>query len=88
MAQVRYDPEFAWAPAWTNGSPRPFILVHHIKTTRREACEAMGASWKHPWETDMEGWRRAYRKGARCIRVSVHAWGQVPGPAKENEGHG
>lgn len=91
MRVVRYEPEFAWAPAWSNGSPRPFLLVHHVKNTRREACEAMGSSWKRDGETNMDGWRRAYRQGARCIRVSVNPWGFDPSrPAmpKEEDTHG
>lgn len=79
---VKYEPEFAWAVAWSNGSPRPFMMVFHVGARRRQAIESFLAGWQRDKaEPPMKAWRRAYREGARCIRVSVHAWGH---PRQEN----
>lgn len=74
---VQYEPEFAWAVAWENGNPRPFIMVHHVGARRKQAIERFIADWQYDKsEPVMKSWRRAYREGARCIRISIHAWGQ------------
>lgn len=71
-----YEPEFAWSVAWSNGHPRPFILVNYARGTRKEAILAFMKAWALPDEQNpMRAWRRAYRDGARCIRVSVAPWG-------------
>jgi hypothetical protein len=81
---TQYETEFAWAPAWSNGSPRPFILPYLTRNTRREACIAFGETWRRKGETPMQGWRRAYRRGARCIRVRIEpAFGTRPHGAKD-----
>lgn len=68
---IEYDPEYGWACAWTDGRPRPFIIIQTTRSTRSESCECIGTSWKRDGETNMQGWRRAYRQGCRCIRVQV-----------------
>lgn len=68
----RYEPEFAWACAWSNGSPRPFLLVNHIAMTRRDAIARFAEAWAtNDREPPMKVWRRVYRQGARCIRVRI-----------------
>lgn len=82
-ARVQYEPEFAWTCAWSTGSPRPFLLVGSTAPTRRAAIERFISSWE-PNSDDpvMKAWRRAYREGARCIRVSISPWGY---PARSGE---
>ena len=78
MTRERYQSEFAWSCAWSNGLPHPFIIVHTVGSTRRSAIERFVASWAiNSTETVMASWRRAYREGARCIRVEVRAWGSL-----------
>lgn len=70
----RYAPEYAWAVAWSNGKPYPFIMVQHVAARRKEAIERFIANWQYD-ETEpvMKSWRRAYREGARCVRVRIEA---------------
>lgn len=63
--------DYGWAAMWPNGKPKPFILVHTTRSTRRAVCEAVGAMWASEGLTPMQGWRRAYRAGCRVIRVAV-----------------
>jgi hypothetical protein len=68
----RYEPEYAWAVAWSNGNPRPFIMVQHVAARRNDAIARFIANWQYDKsEPVMKSWRRAYREGARCIRVKI-----------------
>lgn len=81
-----YEPEFAWACAWSNGSPRPFIIVHTVGSTRKSAIERFIAGWAlNSAEPVMANWRRAYRDGARCIRVGICAWGALDATPTEGQ---
>lgn len=74
-----YEAEFAWACAWTNGNPRPFIMVGTVAETRKAAIEKFVARWAvNRTEPVMASWRRAYREGARCLRVKVSPSGDRP----------
>lgn len=70
--------DYGWAAYWSNGKPRPFILVHTASSTRKEVCIKVGAVWKHAGESDMQGWRRAYREGCRTTRIVVRPFGDKP----------
>ncbi|TAV89272.1 hypothetical protein [Rhizobium leguminosarum] len=70
--------DHGWAAYWSNGKPRLFILVHTASSTRKEVCIKVGAVWKHAGETDMQGWRRAYREGCRTTRIVVRPFGGTP----------
>lgn len=65
------EPGYAWACVWSNGKPRPFIMAHTTESTRSASQEHLGKVWIKEGETIQEGWKRAYRKGVRCIRVKV-----------------
>jgi hypothetical protein len=69
--------DYGWAAYWSDGYPSPFILVHTVSTTRREACEKVGEVWALHGQTPMQGWKRAYRNGCRCIRVVVRPFGSA-----------
>lgn len=66
-----YEPETAWACACSDGNPVPFIMAHTVRFTRAESQDYIGSVWRRQGETNRQGWRRAYRNGCRCIRVSV-----------------
>jgi hypothetical protein len=66
-----YRAEYAWAAAWSNGKPYPFIIVGTVGGTRDVPMEHMGAVWRRDGETIRQGWKRAYRQGCRLIRVRV-----------------
>lgn len=68
---IRYRDEFAWACACTDGSPHPFIHENSVRTNRRDAQACLGEAWRHEGETVEQGWKRAYRRGWRCIRVLI-----------------
>lgn len=87
---VQYEPGFAWAIAWSDGSSHPFIMVQHVAARRHDAIKRFIDVWRYnDDEPVMKSWRRAYREGARCIRVSVHAWGQPhPKPTEATDGQG
>ena len=67
--------DYGWAAYWTNSRPHSFILVHTVSNTRRAVCEKVGEVWALPGQTPMQGWKRAYRNGCRCIRVVVRQFG-------------
>ena len=71
MANLIYRDEFAWAAAWSNGSPRPFIIPSSIRDTKSAVVEHMGQLWARQDETERQGWKRAYRKGCRIVRVRI-----------------
>lgn len=74
-----YQDEFAWACACTQGSPYPFIHENSVRRTRCESQCTLGAVWAREGETFMQGWKRAYRRGWRCIRVKISpAFGANP----------
>jgi len=80
MVNPTYGDEFAWAAAWSNGSPRPFIIASTTRDTRSAVVEAIGESWRRGGETPQQGWKRAYRQGCRIIRVRlVHAFALAEG---------
>ncbi len=86
--RVRFGTEYGWACAWLNGRPRPFIMAHTTSRTRTDAQTIIGRAWKRPGEDWRAGWKRAYREGCRCIRVSVspsHGYGALPSPASAEE---
>lgn len=63
--------EVAWAAFATHGSPRPFIHVHSVGPYREGVQRYVGKVHAREGETWRQGWRRAYRKGWRAIRVLV-----------------
>jgi len=63
--------DHGWAAFWLYGVPRPFLLVHSTRTTRKASCESVGEMWALPGQTPMQGWRRAYRQGCRVGRVTL-----------------
>jgi hypothetical protein len=66
-------PEVAWACFCTNGSPYPFIHNNTVRSMREDSQKYLGEAWAHSGETWQQGWRRAYRRGWRCIKVTVSA---------------
>jgi len=70
---MSYRPEFAWAMAWSDASDaaRPFIVVSTVALTRKDVIANVGQQFARNGEPPREGWRRAYRQGARAIRVAV-----------------
>lgn len=64
-------PEFAWAAIALQGIPRPFLLNSSVRATRAEVQEFIGSVWSYEGETIQQGWRRAYRRGWRAVRVVV-----------------
>lgn len=66
-------PEPAWACFCPFGGPRPFIHENSVRTKRADAQEYLGTAWALDGETWQQGWRRAYCKGWRCIKVTVSA---------------
>jgi hypothetical protein len=68
---TEYRDEFTWAAAWSNGSPRPFILTSTVNSLRSKIVEDIGSIFKRDGETARQGWKRAYRMGCRIIRVRV-----------------
>ncbi len=68
---IKYQPEKAWACVWPNGSPKPFIIVHSTWPSRLWSQSVVGQEWAHIGETERQGWKRAYRAGCRCVRVTV-----------------
>lgn len=68
---MSYQPEFAWAMAWSNAEPRPFIAMATVAFSRKEIVENVGRQFARNGETPQQGWQRAYRRGARIIRVMV-----------------
>ena len=71
MANPIYRDEFAWAAAWSNWSPRPFIIASSIRDTRSSVVEDIGAHWMRDGQTPQQGWKRAYREGCRIVRVRI-----------------
>ncbi len=63
--------EFGWAAFYANGNLRPFISIHSVRARRADVYEYIGKGWTFSGETPRQGWRRAYRNGWRCVRVSV-----------------
>lgn len=68
---IQVQPEPAWAALCTDGHPRPFINPYNIKAYRFDVMKEMGEALAHPGEDWRTGWRRAYRKGWRAVRVKV-----------------
>lgn len=73
------EPEFAWACVATHGNPRPFIHSNAVRATRVDAQAYIGQAWAREDETERQGWKRAYRRGWRCVRVVVRVWGDHDG---------
>ncbi len=69
--EIRSEP--AWACFATDGRPYPFIHSNSVSDTREDAQMYMGGTWVHDDETWQQGWRRAYRHGWRCVKVTVSA---------------
>lgn len=66
-------PEAAWACFCPFGRPYPFIHENSVRSTRADAQEYLGTTRAQDDETWRQGWRRAYRSGWRCIKVTVSA---------------
>ena len=77
MGEVQYPVEFAWACAWSNGSPQPFILCFTTRGQRKDAIAAFIDLWDHGSGDVMRSWRRAYRKGATLVVASMQYSGIV-----------
>jgi len=71
MGDPIYRDELAWAAAWSNGSPHPFIITNSVRYTRSAVIEYLGAHWARQDETEGQGWKRAYRQGCRIVRVRI-----------------
>lgn len=68
------QPEKAWAAFCTTGSPRPFIYTDLVRDRQDPIRMHLGKAHSKPSDWDYrQGWRRAYRKGWRIIRVEVVA---------------
>lgn len=66
------QPEKAWAAFCTTGTPRPFIYADLVRDRQDPIRQYLGNAHAKPSDLDyMQGWRRAYRKGWRIIRVEV-----------------
>ena len=73
--------EYGWAAFCTNGIRKPFIHVNSVRYTRKEVLRYMGKSWARDGERPWQGWKRAYRNGWRCVRVSIDlAFARPPAP--------
>lgn len=73
-----YPDAFAWAAVAPHGHPTPYICTGAVRRSRSEAAHEIGAVWA---DDPRVGWKRAYRRGYRVIRVRVSA-------AFDHKGHG
>lgn len=65
-------PVFAWGALALHGNPYPFILTGSVKPTREDTQRYMADAWALPAHTIwQQGWKRAYRKGWRAVRVKI-----------------
>lgn len=60
----------AWACVSPDWSGR-WIHDGTVRERRKESQETIGSAWARQGETKMQGWKRAYRSGWRCVRVSL-----------------
>ena len=67
------ESELAWACVATQYSDKPWLNEYSVRARRADSQERLGNAWRKEGETIQQGWRRAYRKGWRCIRVKVSA---------------
>lgn len=67
MSTIR--PDEGWAIVHTDGKPWPFVIGSTFRTTRSLAITEFGEIWAGEGETPRQGWRRAQKAGARCVRV-------------------
>lgn len=58
---------FGWAATTWRGH----LLPHIVRDRRRDVIAEIGVHWQREGETTHQGWRRAYRRGCRIIRVRV-----------------
>lgn len=65
------EPVTAWAAVCTTGSPRPFIHADTVHDLAADARGVIGSAWRRFGETRQQGWKRAYRKGWRVVRVEI-----------------
>lgn len=70
-------PERAWAAVALHGNPRPFIHNGSVRSSRADAQEFIGSAWKREGETIAQGWKRAYRRGWRAVRVVVEVYDEA-----------
>lgn len=68
LGQVYVDEAYVWAAVCLSGSPRPFVHGSCVYSTRVEVMKAIGSVWHGDWRL---GWRKAKRRGWRCLRVKV-----------------
>lgn len=73
MPDGQISPTWGWACAFPETD---FIHEGTVRRVRAEAIERIGHAWARDDETPQQGWRRAYRKGWRCIRVTITPFGQ------------
>ena len=68
--------ETAWVCVAIHGKPRPFVHSNTVRDRRKASQECIASAFTHPGEAFSKGWiskgwKRAYRKGWRCVRVII-----------------
>lgn len=68
LGQVYVGESYAWAAVCLTGSPRAFIHAGSVYSSRIDVMKSIGSIWHADWRL---GWRKAKRRGWRCLRVRV-----------------
>jgi hypothetical protein len=77
-------PVFGWGALALHGDPYPFLLASSVKATRQETQRHMASAWSIEGDTYwQQGWKRAYRKGWRTVRVKIEPAFQYKDPTHD-----
>lgn len=71
----RVEPVYGWAAVCPNGG-RPIIEGSTVFARSFYVREMIGNVFRKGDETHVRGWRRAYRRGWRVIRVQISPAGE------------
>jgi len=65
------EPTKAWALQWPEWTDPSYQIDPVTGSTRADITKRGGRSFMFDGETPQQGWKRAYRKGYRAVRVTV-----------------